>query len=118
MTTAEQNPEETPAVPAVGIPLDRRVGRLVEKLRDMQRHGSKSDLTVICKEAADALTELMEWRKLRDPVTLHVSLLRGFPARLDRSTFLHLAGDEKPNVQLERQTRYPGVVRSKAGLAI
>lgn len=37
---------------------------------------------------------LAEWEKLRDPVTLHVSLLRGFPARLSREVFLHLAGDE------------------------
>jgi hypothetical protein len=41
-----------------------------------------------------ALDELDEWRKLRDPVTLHVNLLRGLPAKLDRTTFLHLAGDE------------------------
>lgn len=38
--------------------------------------------------------ELAEWRKLRDPVVLHVSLLRGSPAKLDRNTFLHLAGTE------------------------
>lgn len=38
--------------------------------------------------------KVAEWEKLRDPVTLHVSLLRGFPARLSREVFLHLAGDE------------------------
>ena len=41
-------------------------------------------------------TKVAEWEKLRDPVTLHVSLLRGFPARLSRAVFLHLAGDEEP----------------------
>ena len=40
--------------------------------------------------------KVAEWEKLRDPVTLHVSLLRGFPARLSRAVFLHLAGDEEP----------------------
>lgn len=85
------------AVPAVGSPLDCGVGRLIAKLRNMQRPGSESDMAVMCADAADALTELLEWRKLRDPVTLHVSLLRGFPAPLDRATFLHIAGAEPPN---------------------
>lgn len=40
--------------------------------------------------------KVAEWEKLHDPVTLHVSLLRGFPARLSRAVFLHLAGDEEP----------------------
>mgnify|MGYP003553189145 FL=1 len=45
-------------------------------------------------QPAESLPGLLrEWEKLRDPVTLHVSLLRGFPAKLDRDTFLHLAGD-------------------------
>jgi hypothetical protein len=41
--------------------------------------------------------EVVEWEKLRNPVTLHANLLRGIPCRLDRATFLHLAGDETPN---------------------
>jgi hypothetical protein len=41
--------------------------------------------------------ELVEWNKLRNPATLHANLLRGIPCRLDRATFLHLAGDETPN---------------------
>jgi hypothetical protein len=73
-------------------PVDHEVRTLIAKLREMQRPGAESDLTVMCSQAADALTELLEWRKLRDPVTLHVSLLRGVPARLDRATFLHCAG--------------------------
>lgn len=93
MTTAlDELPEANQTAPAVGIRLDRPVRPLIEKLRAMQRPGAESDLTVMCAEAADALTELMEWRKLRDPVTLHVSLLRGVPAQLDRATFLHCAG--------------------------
>lgn len=75
--------------------LDREIRSLIEKLRAMQLPGAESDLTVMCAEAADALTELMEWRKLRDPVTLHVSLLRGQPAQLDRATFLHCAGADQ-----------------------
>jgi hypothetical protein len=46
-----------------------------------------------------------EWEKLGDPVTLHANLLRGIPCRLDRATFLHLAGDETPNVT---NNRLPG----------
>ena len=76
-------------------PVDQPVRPLIAKLRDMQRPGAESDLTVMCAEAAEALTELEEWRKLRDPVTLHVSLLRGVPARLDRATFLHCAGADQ-----------------------
>lgn len=36
--------------------------------------------------------ELAEWRKLRDPATLHVNLLRGVPAQLPRDLYLHLGG--------------------------
>jgi hypothetical protein len=36
--------------------------------------------------------ELYEWRKLEDPTNLHANLLRGMPAKLDQSAFLHLAG--------------------------
>lgn len=81
--------------------------RLDAKLRNMQRSGSKSDLTVMCAEAADALTELMEWRKLRDPVTLHVSLLRGFPSQLDRATFLHIAGDDTLHMHPDLVAKLP-----------
>jgi hypothetical protein len=42
---------------------------------------------------AELEAEVAEWRKLRDPVTLHANLIRGLPARLDRDTFLHIAGD-------------------------
>jgi hypothetical protein len=87
--------KDAPDLPAVGFPLDRLVRPLIAKLREMQRPGAESDLTVMCAEAADALTELLEWRKLRDPVTLHASLLRGFPAKLDRATFLHCAGADQ-----------------------
>lgn len=37
--------------------------------------------------------QVAEWEKLGDPVVLHANLLRGIPCRLDRATFLHLAGD-------------------------
>lgn len=39
--------------------------------------------------------ELDEWRKLRDPETLHANLLRGQPARLSREQLLHLLGPAK-----------------------
>jgi hypothetical protein len=60
-------------------------------------------------ERADEIERLRaqvaEWEKLGDPVTLHANLLRGIPCRLDRATFLHLAGDETPNVT---NNRLPG----------
>ena len=49
-------------------------------------------------EIAALRAEVAEWEKLRNPVTLHVSLLRGLPCKLDSATFLHLAGD----VEVER----------------
>lgn len=94
-------PKDQPAPPAVAGQLDQPVGPLIAKLREMQRPGAESDLTVMCAEAADALTELMEWRKLRDPVTLHVSLLRGLPVQLDRATLLHIAGADSLLAALE-----------------
>jgi hypothetical protein len=36
--------------------------------------------------------ENAEWQKLKDPVDLHLNLLRGFPCHLDRTYALHLAG--------------------------
>jgi hypothetical protein len=36
--------------------------------------------------------ELSEWEKLKDPNTLHVNLLRGFPARLTKDQLDHLKG--------------------------
>jgi hypothetical protein len=44
-------------------------------------------------ENASLRAQLAEWEKLRDPVFLHANLLRGLPAKLDRDTFLHLAGE-------------------------
>jgi hypothetical protein len=49
------------------------------------------------QEAADRITELeaelTEWEKLKDPINLHVNLLRGVPCKLDRiQHLLHLAG--------------------------
>ena len=42
---------------------------------------------------AELEAELAEWEKLKDPINLHVNLLRGVPCRLDRMQhLLHLAG--------------------------
>ena len=49
---------------------------------------------VLSDEVRRLEIQVSEWEKLGDPLTLHVNLLRGIPCRLDRSTFLHLAGDE------------------------
>ena len=38
---------------------------------------------------------LVEWERLRDPATLHVNLLRGFPATLTPEQRLHLVGSAK-----------------------
>jgi hypothetical protein len=39
-----------------------------------------------------ALDELRSWRTLTRPDVLHVSLLRGVPARLSKASLLHLVG--------------------------
>ena len=42
---------------------------------------------------AELEAELAEWEKLKDPINLHVNLLRVVPCRLDRMQhLLHLAG--------------------------
>jgi hypothetical protein len=48
----------------------------------------------LAQDAANLTAQLTEWRRLTDPSVLHVSLLRGLPAKLPREVFLHLAGDE------------------------
>lgn len=59
-------------------------------------HAAQADARIAELEAALAKSrrQVAEWVKLCDPVTLHVNLLRGIPCKLDRATFLHLAGDE------------------------
>lgn len=52
-------------------------------------------LQTVLHERNAAVDELIKWRKLRDPETLHANLLRGLPAQLSRATFLHLAGDHE-----------------------
>lgn len=54
---------------------------------------------ILAAEVRRLQQQVREWEKLGDPVTLHANLLRGIPCRLDRDTFLHLAGDETPNVK-------------------
>ncbi len=42
---------------------------------------------------AELKAQLAEWEKLKDPINLHVNLLRGVPCKLDRMQhLLHLAG--------------------------
>lgn len=67
---------------------------LIERLRNYRPIDSTSKLI---NEAAERITELesqlAEWEKLKDPINLHVNLLRGVPCRLDRMQhLLHLAG--------------------------
>jgi hypothetical protein len=86
---------------------------LAQKLRDRKRaiawsrsmdadYPTKWGPDALCQQAADEIerlrAEVAEWEKLRDPEMLHANLLRGIPCQLDRATFLHLAGDETPNV--------------------
>jgi len=47
--------------------------------------------------------ELEDWRKLKDPVTLHINLLRGHPARLSPEQLEHLLGTN--NTWMERAIR-------------
>lgn len=45
------------------------------------------------ERAEKAEAALAEWEKLKDPVTLHINLLRGFPATLTADMLRHIAGD-------------------------
>ena len=104
--------ETKPAADA--SPVQQPVRPLIARLRAMQCSGAESDVTVMCAEAADALTELEEWRKLRDPVTLHVSLLRGVPTQLDRATLLHLAGADQLRAVLLKLTNEANAIAEMA----
>ena len=72
--------------------------RLYWRARAKQAEG---EALLLAMELAAVRKELAEWQRLRDPVVLHVSLLRGLPAKLDRDLFLHLAGTEPPKVEHE-----------------
>jgi hypothetical protein len=52
--------------------------------------------------AARIAAEVREWRKLRDPVTLHANLVRGVPCRLPQNLLLHLLGDDMQDAVAER----------------
>lgn len=71
---------------------------LIERLRRFESAcTSQATIHRTMNEAADRITELeaelTEWEKLKDPINLHVNLLRGVPCKLDRiQHLLHLAG--------------------------
>ena len=67
-----------------------------EKLRGLYPMAAQ----VLADEVLRLRYQVAEWEKLGDPVILHANLLRGIPTRLDRDTFLHLAGSDPPNVKL------------------
>lgn len=85
---------------------------------DYDEHGGYPE-SELCEQTASAIrqidaalaeqqaepNELAEWRKLRDPVFLHANLLRGLPAKLDRATFLHLAGDAQQQAEAAVDTQ-------------
>lgn len=47
------------------------------------------------QSVAQLQEELAEWRKLRQTTVLHVSLMRGLPARLDANQLKHLLGNQE-----------------------
>ena len=79
----------------------------VDDALEVAATGKKENLFGLYPMAAQVLADevrrlryqVAEWEKLGDPVILHANLLRGIPTRLDRNTFLHLAGSEPPNVK-------------------
>jgi len=53
---------------------------------------------------------IAEWEKLKDPNTLYINLLRGFPSTLSAEQLLHLKGNKyatPPSIQLEDFTLPP-----------
>lgn len=80
---------------------------IIERLR---YHAQDERNTAFARSTMrEAITELDEWGKLRDPAVLHASLCRGVPAQLDRDALLHLAGVEQLRAELaasrEREAR-------------
>ena len=75
--------------------------RLADALRDgtyllsQERNATEAELRRLNAENERLRAELAEWHKLRDPVSLHVNLLRGVPARLDAALYLHLGGHDQ-----------------------
>ena len=65
---------------------------LVRRLREIpfkyRAIGEEAAATIEAMES-----ELAEWRKLKDPLSLHVSLLRGLPAKLSEDQLRHILGD-------------------------
>ena len=86
---------------------------LIERLRQCWC----DDGPAIVEEAADRIAELeaelTEWEKLKDPINLHVNLLRGVPCRLDRMQhLLHLAGaTDYDDLRAVREAIYQVAVR-------
>ncbi len=71
---------------------------IIERLR---HHAKDERNTAFARSTMrEAITELNEWGKLRDPAVLHSSLCRGVPAQLDRDALLHLAGVEQLRAEL------------------
>ena len=64
---------------------------------------------VLAAEVRRLEYQVQEWEKLGDPLTLHVNLLRGIPCKLDRATFLHLAGDDVSGANGKPATSEPVV---------
>jgi len=68
---------------------DSYLHKMIEQMaRDVNADSVAKDARITELEA-----ELTEWEKLKDPINLHVNLLRGVPCKLDRiQHLLHLAG--------------------------
>lgn len=82
-----------------------------------QREDLPVDRIPAHEELVKLQKEVSEWRKLKDPIVLHINLLRGIPARLTQDMLRHIAGDfneaqKEINAALDRadaedKARYP-----------
>lgn len=79
-------------------------GRLASPLTEVLdptrdcKHGQLARSCDRCEDAreiAELRAELAEWHKLRDPVNLHVNLLRGMPAKMTNEQIWHLVADDR-----------------------
>lgn len=67
-----------------------------------QHRINDTDIEYVRADRIAALeAENAEWRRLRDPQTLHANLLRGLPAQLTLEQRRHLAGNDERIAALE-----------------
>lgn len=97
MTTAKQDPEDNTAAPAVGIPLDRRVRRLLRKIEQRDRRIDGLTRRVAMLESALATKDL-------DSKRLPLDVVRAVQQALSNVRLIPIIGAGKNSRIVEVKT--------------